>query len=336
MTEKKDPLDLIIAQAASGDPDAPDDIAQDALADGSEPQGDAVETDADLPKHWSEEERTKWGAIPPEHRRLVVDARKSIEAGFDQKFKAAAEPKKNWKAFKQVMAPLQPLLTQHGGTKLQVTQNLVDSYVNLVKQPDVAFEGLARSFAASRSEGERQAILARFARGLGFSSGAAKPQATEEYLDPVAGQQIAQLRRENAETRAFLMQQQTAQNQQRVAQAEQMIQSFAKDNPHFEEVRGDLEFALASPRVPQHLPQAERLKLAYEIACKMNPEVWGKVEAARKAEKAKQEADARRKEVDKSKSAARNPQGQFVASGEVTKTAKKSLDEIIKESAQAA
>lgn len=329
MTDK-DPLDAIIEKASGVQPSVTTEPAGEA-----EPET-TQESEFELPKHWSEEERAKWGAVPPEHRALLADARKSIEAGYNTKSQKLSDKARFWKDIKKSFSPLDPLLKQTGATKLQTIRNLVGNYVGLVQQPDAAFEHLARSFAASRSDQERQAILARFARGLGIHPGAAqKPQAQEDYLDPVAGQKIARLEQALAQLTQGFTQQTAYSRQAAVTQAEQMIQGFAKDNPDFEAVRGDVEILLGSPKVPQHLPPAERLKLAYEIACRMNPEVFEKIETARKAEKAKQEAEARRKEVDKSKQAARNPEGQFVSTSAATKTAKRDLDTIIRNAAGA-
>lgn len=318
--EKIDPLDAAINEARGGEPAAVDPPAEAAVE---------APPEIELPQHWSDDEKAKWGALPKEHKALLLDARKSIEAGYNTKSQKLSDKARFWKELKKIYAPLQGQLQQGGATKLQATRNLVNAQLALQSQPDAAFEHLARNFAASRSDAERQAILARFARGLGFSPGAAsQPQAKEDYLDPVAGQQIAQLKQQLSQLAQGFTQQTALAKQAAITQAEQVIQGFAKDHPHFAEVQGDVEILLASPRVPAHLPAAERLAKAYDIAVRMNPEVWEKIETAKKAEKAKADADKRRAEVDQSKKAARNPEGQPVAA--VSKGTGK-LDDIIKE-----
>ena len=322
---KPDPLDEAINAARGVAPEeAP---AAEAPAEPAE-----VAQEVELPQHWSEEDRAKWGAVPAEHRALLMDARKSIEAGFNTKSEKLSDKARFWKDIKKSFAPLDPLLRQTGATKLQTIRNLVGNYVGLVQQPDAAFEHLARSFAATRSDQERQAILSRFARGLGVQQGASpQVQAQTEYLDPVAGQKIARLEQALQHIGQSIQQTALTEKQRAIAQAEQVIQTFAAANPHFNEVRADVEILLGSSKVPAHLPAPERLAKAYEIACRMNPEVWEKIDAAKKAEKAKADAEKRKAEVEKAKVAARNPQGQFVAA--TGGGGKLKLDEIIKEEA---
>jgi len=74
----EDPLDKIIREAAGGDEAATQ--TPEAVAEVSpEP---APETDIELPKHWSDDERAKWKAVGPEQRALLLDARKSLEKGY--------------------------------------------------------------------------------------------------------------------------------------------------------------------------------------------------------------------------------------------------------------
>lgn len=335
--EGEDPLDAAIREASAeiaGRGDAPEEAPPEESPEPKEeapeaPEAEAAGDDVEIPQHWSAEERTKWEALPPEHKALLLDARKSLEAGYNRKSQKLSEKQRYWKEIKQTFQPLAPILQQSGATKLQAIRNLVNAQMALQSQPDAAFEHLARNFAASRPEDQRKAILTRFARGLGVNPGAAqKPQAQDDYLDPVAGQQIAQLRQQLSQLSQGMTQQTALAQQQAIANAQTLIDDFKAKNPLFAEVEEGVKQLLASPLVPQNLPPAQRLEKAYNLAIRLDDEVSKRVEAEKKAARAKEDAAKRRQENEQSKRAARNPEGQ-----PVTAARKDSgdLDEIIKE-----
>lgn len=284
----------------------------------------------DLPEHWGADIREKWKALPPEHKELLLDARKHYEAKFNKKSQKLSDKQRYWKDIKQTFAPLKPLLDQSGTSKIQAIKQLVNAQIALQTQPDAAFEHLARNFAAGRGEQERQAILTRFSRALGVDPGAGqKPaQAGDDYLDPVAGQKIALLEKQLSQLSQGMTQQTAFAKAQAVAQAQQMIDTFKASHPHFDALEKSIEGILFSPLIPQHLPPTERLEKAYNYALRMDDELFQRVEAEKRQAKAKEDAEKRRKENEQSKRAARNPEGQSVSAVPMKKGG---LDEIIKD-----
>lgn len=330
----EDALDKIIREAAGGE--APGEAAAPAET-ASEPAATEVD-EVELPKHWSDDEKAKWKAVGPEQRALLLDARKSLEKGYQDKFQSIAEKRKHWKEIKEIFAPLQDHLKMNGATKLQAIRQLAGAQMALMNRPDQALAWLAQQYAGSLPPEGKAATLQNLQRALGIQGTAPqKPNPSDEYLDPKAAQEIAALKQQLQQFGGYLQQSATAQQQQAVASAERVIQDFAaaKDasgspaHPYFEEVRPEIERLLQTPLIDRNLAPAERLRQAYDKAIRLNTDVWDKIDLERKQAKAKAEAEKRRAEVAQAKPAARNVQGQSVSTA--AKGKRPSLDDALNE-----
>lgn len=90
---------------------------------------------------------------------------------------------------------------------------------------------------------------------------AAQPQRQQPQPDPVA----QQTSKEVQELRGEL----TSMRQQQAAR--EIIEPFAKANPRYFELQGDIAFFLESGKIPNTLSPSERLEAAYDMAERINP-----------------------------------------------------------------
>lgn len=252
--------------------------------------------DLPLPAHWSDAEKARWAALPAEHKALLLDARKSIEAGFDQKFKTVAEERKQYARYSEIDRVLEPhrgRMRQYGASEPEVIHRLLTAEAALAGPQRVeAFRQLASAY------------------GIPLSALAGQGAEAAMDDDPRA-REIAELRQQVFGLAQGYQSMTAAQQQERINAQNRQIEQFttAKDDkgqplyPHVDRVVDHMT-PLFAAKLNAGVPLPDALKAAYEEAVWANPDVRREVIAA---EEAKRAADAqRRAAVDQAKRAGGN------------------------------
>lgn len=252
--------------------------------------------DLPLPAHWSDAEKARWAALPAEHKALLLDARKSIEAGFDQKFKTVAEERKQYARYSEIDRVLEPhrgRMRQYGASEPEVIHRLLTA--------EAALAG------PNRVEAFRQ-----LASAYGIPLSALAGQGAEAAMDDdPRAREIAELRQQVFGLAQGYQSMTAAQQQERINAQNRQIEQFtqAKDDkgqllhPHVDRVVDHMT-PLFAAKLNAGVSLPDALKTAYEEAVWANPDVRREVIAA---EEAKRAADAtRRAAVDQAKRAGGN------------------------------
>lgn len=258
------------------------------------PEAEEIE----LPKHWSAEERERWTKIPPEHRAALLDARKSLEAGYDEKFKTVAEERKQFARYQEIDRYLEP----HRGRMRQIGVG-EGEFISRLLNAEAALHGP-----------QKVETFRALAQTYGIDLGALAGQQTEapSMMDPVAAQRIAELEARIHQLTGGLQgiyssQAQTVQQtqQQQIAQfTDATDDKGQKLHPHVDRVLDEM-IPIFSAKLSAGIPLDKALSEAYERATWAHPEVRGEMIAAETARRA---ADAKAKqEVEKAKTAGFNP-----------------------------
>jgi len=96
----------------------------------------------------------------------------------------------------------------------------------------------------------------------------AHAQAHDQALRQAPQQQPQQQRQSDPEVAALKEELQSMRQEQTV---QSIIAPFAKDNPRYYELEGDIAFFLTSGKIPASLTPHERLEAAYDMAVRINP-----------------------------------------------------------------
>lgn len=94
------------------------------------------------------------------------------------------------------------------------------------------------------------------------------PQAHDQALRQSPQQQPQQQRQSDPEVAALKEELQSMRQEQTV---QSIIAPFAKDNPRYYELEGDIAFFLTSGKIPASLTPQEKLEAAYDMAVRINP-----------------------------------------------------------------
>jgi len=299
------------AVAAAGEPGAEPAQAepQAGAAEAPESPPAAAAAAAAAPAGWSKEAKAAWEGLPEPVRAAVAKREADVQRGVDQLKAGYAE-------IDRAIAPHDAAIRQHGHTRAQAIDQLFGWFRALASNPDAAFPALAKSFGvdlakyvpagvAAPGAGAAPAAGANgAAAGAGAQPEAASP-AMQQYIDGLQAQMRAM--QQQVEQRFGSLEQTFA--QQNEAKTHEVLAAWAKDKPHFEEVRQTMSRLIASGEVPLKDGRVD-LDGAYNKAVRLVDPVWEKIqadqEAARLAEQKKQ-ADrlkaAQQAEVEKARKA---------------------------------
>ena len=271
------------------------------------------------PASLSKEIKAQWDKLDPAVRSEFVRREADVAKGIEQL-------KASYRGYDEALAPLRDEIRSVGKTEAEAIRMLAD-WRQALRGPNKAtafaalakLEGIDLSQLVPRQPGPAQQPQSQPTDPAAF---------LRPYIGPIS-QEVASLKTEL---------------QRRDAERVQSdIASFAKDKPHFDQVRVRMGVLMQSGQIPGDNPR-EVFDRAYEEACRSHPEIYGLIqqeaEAKRQADaqaaqlaaaqKAKEAEEARKRkeaeEVAKARKAgygprsgspagmatAKNPQGQSV------------------------
>ncbi len=240
------------------------------------------------PEHFSVEDKEKFLAIPNEHRAGLLDVRKSLERGFDDKFQGMARVREEQEAVVAIMAPVEAELSRAGLDRVAGIRMLVGTHQALQQNPAAGIAHLITQYGGANAG----ALVSQLNAHFGVT--ASNPETeVDEYSDP----NIAAL---NARFDKFeAVQTQTQLNSQQAQQADinNQIQLFqeAKDEsgnpkyPHFDTLHVTMGGLMQARMAPD-------MESAYEMAARANPEIFEQMMKDRDS-KVVTDLDAKRKEA---------------------------------------
>jgi hypothetical protein len=215
------------------------------------------------PSSWKKDYEAQWATLDP----TLQDYINQREADYA---KGVSTYKQNWDnaaPIYEAMQPFLPLLQQNNIQPNQWIANL----------------GNAHKTLAMGSPDEKLQMFARLANDYGVNLGALTGQQQYDPQFSMITQELGQVKNQLAEFR----QQQEAQEQ---ASLQNDIQAFAKEAPHFDEVRETMAQLLQSG-------VATDLKTAYDKAIRLNDDIWQKQQAEALQAKAQESAEQNQQKV---------------------------------------
>lgn len=234
------------------------------------------------PASWSAEEKAEWTALPPKAQEVIL--RREREASQ---------------------------LISRQGTELKAYEPLR----NVVEQNRDVFErngiqpadGIGRLLAAERLlNTDPMTAISQLAQAYGVdltAFGRSSDGGNTDHSASVLHREIANLKRELAETKSHVMtreQREAAQHSQTITT---LIENFAKDKPEWAGLEQDVYAELTGINanidagILQPMTPDQKLARAWDRALRNNPEAWEKKQAAEKAEAEKKRIEEARKRV---------------------------------------
>ena len=244
---------------------------------------------AAAPEHWSADDKAAFDALPDDIKPLWLDKSKSLESGYQEKFQALADERKQIERYKGLDSAFEPYrekLALEGVSEAQVVQRLLAAQTYLERDPVQAIQWLAKSYGLDPTQFAPQQAVA-----------------DDEYEDPTITplkQKIADLEaREANRAQSAQMQQQQSLLNQIAAFRDTKSEDGAAAYPHFDTLR----FAMgALIQADPNLTMAD----AYDRAAWANPEVRSSLIKAEEAKAAQARETARKEEVQRAKKAGKS------------------------------
>lgn len=242
-------------------------------------------------------ELADWDKAPDTIKKAMLRREEEMARGVE-------ELKGRYAEFDHALAPHVDAIKRHGHTPAAAVSQLFAWFQALATNPKVAFPVLAQSFGYDINDfSTRQAAAAQVAQAGGAAPAApaapeagaapAQPQYAlpPEYIQLLDGtwQKIGTLEQQLNQFRAM----QAADSQ---AKTQTIIENWAKDKPHFEDVRVLMSKLIESGVVPLKDGQVD-LDGAYDAAIYASRDVRAKIQADEQAKAAaalKSKADAER------------------------------------------
>lgn len=276
-----------------------------ASEDDDEPEGESGEVKLDAPDQWSDEDKALLASIPEEHRELILNTRKSLESGYQDKFTALANDRKGFVTqqteYDQIVnltAPFEAQLQAQGLDRVGGIRALVGAQQMLIQNPVVGLTQLIQQYGGANAS----AIIQTIAQSMGVTTQGPDTEA-EEYVDPQV-QNLTQ-RLNQFETNALNQQQFTQQQNLAAAQAERDVFAGTTNEdgslkfPHFEKLEQPILSLLANK-------MAGSWEEAYEGAVMQNPDTRAEWLETRDQARTAKDDTARKASVKKAKKASRD------------------------------
>ena len=216
------------------------------------------------PASLSKEIKAQWDKLDPAVRSEFVRREADVAKGIEQL-------KASYRGYDEALAPLRDEIRSVGKTEAEAIRMLAD-WRQALRGPNKAtafaalakLEGIDLSQLAPRQPGPAQQSQSQPTDPAAF---------LRPYIGPISQEVTAlktELQRRDAER----------------VQAD--IASFAKDKPHFDQVRVRMGVLMQSGQIPGDNPR-EVFDRAYEEACRSHPEIYGLIQQEAEA---KRQADA--------------------------------------------
>ncbi len=222
------------------------------------------------PVSWAADKKQLWEQLPPETREYISQRESERDRYLEQKSRELSYIKQEYNAIDSAFAGLESTLSSTNLTKPQAVQELVSLYKLAERDP----VGYVQLFAQSK--------------GLDLQ------QLAEGRIDQTQVQARTALQKIN-QLESELYQLKNGKQEETNSYLEQEVARFSSDpqNKYFEQVKEDMALLIENGK-------AQDLADAYELACRLNPQVF---EAIQK-EKALKEAAQRDAKAKAAKKAA--------------------------------
>lgn len=324
--EEQKPDETAAEEISEGEEDDSETATAD-TDDDTEQEGAA---DVDAPDQWSAEDKTTFEAIPEEHRGLVIEARKSLERGYDKKFKTLAGEQKGFATEKNeydqivnLVAPFEAQLNAAGLDRVGGIRALVGAQTLLQTNPEAGLTQLFRQYAA-----HDPSIIQRIAKAAGVAVQGPDTEA-DEYVDPQVQslqQQVSQIQANTAAQHQFTQQQQqAAYNTQVQVFMEATDEGGVLVHPHFAKV--ELEMADMIRGLQSRGEQVD-LEAVYKNATRANPETYQEVQAKLDTARLAKDDASRKETVKKAKNSSRDAPTRRAAPKTPTQVSDKITDSV--------
>lgn len=258
------------------------------------------------PPGWSIKSKSEWDKLPQHVRDDIAKRETEVSSGFEQYqgLRPYAERAKN------SGQTLTQALQAYTGIEDMIRRDFGGGVLHIA-----ANAGLTQNEAAQIFAGLAQRLGHQFAPGnqnapggsVPEQNGAADPQALRQVLDPF----VSPLSQRLQQLENLITQQTEGQQRQRLNTVTQVIENFRQAPEHkyydnLEETIGDL---LEGGVVKRTGDFAADLSKAYEMACRLNPEISEALISERVAKTAEEKAKQAREAAEKARNASRSVTG---------------------------
>lgn len=271
-------------------PTAPAEIADQGATQTQEPITHGLEA----PAAWSEEAKAKWPSLSPEVQKELLRREQDWQ-------KADGERAAKLKGYEPIEAAIEPVrqhLALQGVEPAQYVRQLVAADVFLRTKPTDAIRWIAQTY------------------GIDLSQTTQAPEQSD--MDPTLTPLLQKINTLESTLASF----QTAQQQAEANRARAELEAFAKDRPHFEEVRAQMGVLIQSGAAPD-------LASAYDMAVWANAGTRAKLMAEQSAEaERKRQEEAAKKATDARRIATTNLSSRGTAAGTTPPQYKSREDEL--------
>lgn len=230
---------------------------------------------------WYKEEYGQWDKLPEPLRNALREQERNAAQAIERN----ATPAKAWGAVEEHFAPFKAQIEQSGNSVPQIVDGLISDYKTLatgdIDTKLATFDRLCQTFFGGRS-------IEQLAYELQQQGYQPAPQP-----DPY----VRQLEQKLAKLEQGLTGIQSSAEQQQRAALQAEIASFAKDKPHFDELKEDMSALMK-------IGKATSLADAYEKAQWLHPQIRERILA-----------DKRKSDVERARAGAQSPRGGPSANG---------------------
>lgn len=219
------------------------------------------------PVGWTKEAKIDWDSLAPDVQKSVLKREEEYSSGIKQ----YADKAKSYDEFEQAIAPYKQQIAGYGVTPIQTVGRLfqwMDALANPNPQNKAhAFLTLAKSFNFDVEQ-----LFPK--REITSGEENPQPQFDPSVIDRAMQERLAPIQSE-------LQQFKTQQQQQQEQAAAAVLNRWAADKPHFEQVRRSMFNLIQSGEVPPKNGELD-LDAAYNKAILLNDEVRASIEQEQK------------------------------------------------------
>jgi hypothetical protein len=226
------------------------------------------------PEHWSAADKELFKTLTPAAQARWVEREKEQQTGLDKKFQEVAAVRREGEQLQEIFAPFEREMGLKGLTRVDSIRQLVAAHRYLIDKPVEAIQWLANNYGIDL----KQVI---------YGDGG------EGSQDPHVKNLTGQFMKMNEKLDGFINERMRDEHSRNLAR----VDAFAKEakdgkllRPHFDELMPDI---LRLMRAGE-----KDLQKAYDDACRINPAVRQKIEAAEAVAKKEAEEAARKKAIE--------------------------------------
>ncbi len=236
------------------------------------------EPETPAPEAWTKEAKAEWAKVPAAAQAAIIKREQDVARGVQQL-------KQYYNDIDQALGPRVEYIKKFGHTPAQAVNQLFAWFEALAANPQAAFPALAQSFKFDLRN------LFQQAPGQQPQPGQEQPQQEPDWksaftqLQQAIGQELGGLKQNFA--------------QQNFAKTEEIMLTWAKDKPYFEDVRQVMAHLISTGVVPPLQNGMADLDTAYDYAVHALPNVRKQVLTAQQ----KAEQDQRKAQQDQERKA---------------------------------